>query len=75
MIAETATHGFLNGLMANKMVFRHEDFGASKVHYGVRADFENSRENWIVGFDISPSRSGVIRLLLIAALAIKATAQ
>ncbi len=55
---QTATDDFLNGLMANKMVFRHEDFGASKVHYGVRADFENSRENWIVGFDISPSLRG-----------------
>ena len=48
----SAADNFLNNLMGNKMAFRAEDFGASKSHFGVKADFENPEEKWIVNFDV-----------------------
>jgi hypothetical protein len=51
----TAADDFLNKLMGNKMAFRGEDFGASKSHFGLKAEFENPEEKWIVSFDVSRS--------------------
>ncbi len=48
----SAADDFLNNLMGNKMAFRAEDFGASKSHIGVKAEFENPEEKWIVSFDV-----------------------
>jgi hypothetical protein len=51
----TAADDFLNNLMGNKMTFRGEDIGASKSHFGLKAEFENPEEKWIVSFDVSRS--------------------
>jgi hypothetical protein len=51
----TAADDFLNTLMGNKMAFRGEDIGASKSHFGLKAEFENPEEKWIVSFDVSRS--------------------
>jgi hypothetical protein len=51
----TAADDFLNSLMGNKMAFRGEDIGASKSHFGLKAEFENPEEKWIVSFDVSRS--------------------
>ncbi|MCI0401755.1 MAG: hypothetical protein L0Z68_10785 [Gammaproteobacteria bacterium] len=61
--SQTAADDFLNNLMGNKMAFRGEDFGASKSHFGVKAEFENPEEKWIVSFDVS--RSWIIGDMLI----------
>ncbi|MGH9961037.1 MAG: hypothetical protein ACREBC_28610 [Pyrinomonadaceae bacterium] len=45
------------------MAFRGEDFGASKSHFDLRAEFENPEEKWIVSFDVS--RSWIIGDMLI----------
>jgi hypothetical protein len=50
-----AADDFLNNLMGNKMAFRGEDIGASKSHFGLKAEFENPEEKWIVSFDVSRS--------------------
>lgn len=49
----TAADDFLNNLIGDKMVFRCEDFGASKSHFGLKAEFENPEEKWIISFDVS----------------------
>lgn len=54
----TAADDFLNNFMSNKMAFRAEDFGASKSHIGVKAEFENPKEKWIVSFDVFRSWIG-----------------
>lgn len=54
----TAIDDFLYSLIGNKMTFRSEDFGASKSHFGLRAEFENPEEKWIVNFHVSRSWSG-----------------
>ena len=51
----TAVDDFLYNLIGNKMAFRGEDFGASKSHSGLKAEFENPEEKWIVSFDVSRS--------------------
>jgi len=53
--SQTAADDFLYNLVGNKMVFRSEDLGASKSHFGLKAEFENPEEKWIVSFDISRS--------------------
>jgi hypothetical protein len=53
--SSTAADDFLNNLMGNKMMFRGEDIGASKSHFGLKAEFENPGEKWIVSFDVSRS--------------------
>ncbi len=51
----TAVDDFLYNLIGNKMAFRGEDFGASKNHSGLKVEFENPEEKWIVSFDVSRS--------------------
>lgn len=46
-----ARDDFLHNLIGNKAVFRAEDFGASKVHSGLKAEFENPGD-WMIGFDV-----------------------
>jgi hypothetical protein len=53
--SSTAADDFLNNLMGNKIAFRGEDIGASKSHFGLKAEFENPAEKWIVSFDVSRS--------------------
>lgn len=50
-----ARDNFLHNLIGSKMMFRADDFGASKVHSGLKVEFENSGDKWIVGFDVSRS--------------------
>ncbi|MCI0591542.1 MAG: hypothetical protein L0Y67_08120 [Gammaproteobacteria bacterium] len=53
--SSTAADDFLNNLMGNKMMFRGEGIGASKSHFGLKAEFENPEEKWVVSFDVSRS--------------------
>lgn len=53
--SQTAADNFLYNLVGNKMAFRSEDFGASKSHFGLTAEFENPEKKWIVSFDVSRS--------------------
>ena len=50
-----ARDSFLHNLIGSKMAFRADDFGASKIHTGLKAELENSGDKWIVRFDISRS--------------------
>lgn len=43
---------FLHNLIGSKMMFRADDFGAPKIHSGLKAEFENSGDKWIVGFNV-----------------------
>lgn len=47
-----ARDNFLHNLIGNKMMFCADDFGASKVHPGLKVEFENSGDKWRVGFSV-----------------------
>lgn len=46
-----ARDNFLHNLIGSKMPFRADDFGASKIHSGLKAEFENPGD-WMIGFDV-----------------------
>ena len=48
-------NSFLHNLIGSKMAFCADDFGASKIYTGLKAELENSGDKWIVRFDISRS--------------------
>lgn len=50
-----ARDGFLHNLIGSKMAICADDFGASKIHTGLKAELENLVDRWIVRFDISRS--------------------
>lgn len=66
--SSTAIDDFLYNLIGNKMAFRGEDFGASMSHFGLRAEFENPDDKWIVSFDVS--RSWIGDMLIVNSIAI-----
>lgn len=47
-----ARDNFLHNLIGSKMTLRADDFGASKIYPGLKVEFENSCDKWMVGFDV-----------------------
>ena len=52
---ENSRDKFLHDLIGSKVTICADDFGAAKIHTGLKADLENSADKWRATFDVSHS--------------------